>query len=108
MFSLLPCQKINEEVPKLIPVLLGLYRRNVNPYPVTQCLSAVLHVALTQNRNAVEPLLDNLLNIMFDLVSRMDFMCVYHSSEIALVICVTFSTKLRSIVRVYCNGGGNG
>ncbi|KAJ4431384.1 hypothetical protein ANN_19981 [Periplaneta americana] len=68
MFSLLPPEKVSEQVPRLIPVLLGLYRRNMDPYPVTQCLSAVLHVALAHNRSTVEPLLDNLQNIMFDLV----------------------------------------
>ena len=81
MFSLLPSEKINEEVPKLIPVLLGLYRRNVNPYPVTQCLSAVLHVALSQNKNTVEPLIDNLHNVMFDLVSSFLYSYLINSTR---------------------------
>lgn len=68
MFSLLPSEKVTEQVPRLVPVLLGLYRRNVDPYPVTQCLSSVLDVALSHNKSTVEPLLDNLQNIMFDLV----------------------------------------
>jgi len=76
MFSLLPHEKVPEEVPRLVPVLLGLYRRNVDPYPVTQCLSAVLPVALAHNRSTVEPLLDNIQNIMFDLVSTGRFLLV--------------------------------
>jgi hypothetical protein len=48
----------------------------VDPYPVTQCLSAVLDVALSHNRSTVEPLLDNLQNIMFDLVSAVGFLIV--------------------------------
>jgi hypothetical protein len=69
MFSLLPPEKVSEQAPRLIPVLLSLYRRNVDPYPVTQCLSAVLFVALANHRSTVEPVLDNLQNVMFDLVS---------------------------------------
>jgi hypothetical protein len=76
MFSLLPPEKVPEQVPRLIPVLLGLYRRNVDPYPVTQCLSAVLLVALAHHRVTVEPLLDNLQNIMFDLVSAVRILLV--------------------------------
>jgi hypothetical protein len=76
MFSLLPSEKVTEQVPRLVPVLLGLYRRNVDPYPITQCLSAVLDVALSHNRSTVEPLLDNLQNIMFDLVSAFTFLIV--------------------------------
>jgi len=76
MFSLLPPEKVPEEVPRLVPVLLGLYRRSVDPYPVTQCLSAVLPVALAHNRSTVEPLLDNIQNIMFDLVSTGRFLLV--------------------------------
>jgi hypothetical protein len=69
MFSLLPPEKVSEQVPRLIPVLLGLYRRNVDPYPITGCLSAVLIVALTNHRSTVEPILDNMQSVMFDLVS---------------------------------------
>jgi hypothetical protein len=77
MFSLLPPEKVSEQVPRLVPVLFGLYRRSVDPYPVTQCLSAVLHVALVHNRNIIEPLLDNLQNIMFDLVSAVRFLLLW-------------------------------
>jgi hypothetical protein len=76
MFALLPSEKVTDQVPRLVPVLLGLYRRNVDPYPITQCLSAVLDVALSHNRSTVEPLLDNLQNIMFDLVSAFTFLII--------------------------------
>jgi hypothetical protein len=76
MFPLLPSEKVTEQVPRLVPVLLGLYRRSVDPYPVTQCLSAVLDVALSHNKSTVEPLLDNLQNIMFDLVSAFGFLII--------------------------------
>lgn len=81
MFSLLSPEKISEQVPRLIPVLLGLYRRNVDPYPVTQCLSAVLLVALANHRSSVEPLLDNLQNIMFDLVRSVIVLLLLTSSS---------------------------
>ncbi|PSN35449.1 hypothetical protein C0J52_06619 [Blattella germanica] len=70
LFSLLPVEKSVEDVPRLIPALLNLYRRGVDPYPITQCLSTVLHVSLSQNKSSMEPLIDNLQNTMFDLVKR--------------------------------------
>lgn len=69
MFSLLPDERVTEQIPKFVPVLLGLYKRNTDPHPVTQCLAMVLHVAINHRKESLEPLLDNLLNIMFDLVS---------------------------------------
>ncbi|XP_068084667.1 maestro heat-like repeat-containing protein family member 1 [Anabrus simplex] len=66
MFSLLPPEKVSEQIPRLVPTLLGLYRRNIDPYPVTQCLASVLFVAISTNPTSLEPLLDNLLSTMFE------------------------------------------
>nr|CAD7434219.1 unnamed protein product [Timema monikensis] len=68
MFALLPADKVAEQVPRLVPALLALYRRNMDPHPVTQCLAAVLLVVISGTKTSLEPHLDNLLNVMFDLV----------------------------------------
>nr|CAD7453186.1 unnamed protein product [Timema tahoe] len=68
MFALLPADKVAEQVPRLVPALLALYRRNMDPHPVTQCLAAVLLVVISSTKTSLEPHLDNLLNVMFDLV----------------------------------------
>ncbi|XP_063232625.1 maestro heat-like repeat-containing protein family member 1 isoform X2 [Bacillus rossius redtenbacheri] len=68
MVDVLPPQKVGEQLPRLISTLLALYRRNMNPHPVTQCLAAVLLVAVTHCKALLEPQLDHLLGVMFDLV----------------------------------------
>nr|CAD7202277.1 unnamed protein product [Timema douglasi] len=70
MFTLLPADKVADQVPRLVPALLALYRRNMDPHPVTQCLAAVLLVVISGTKTSLEPHLDNLLNVMFDLVSE--------------------------------------
>jgi hypothetical protein len=101
MFPLLPPEKVSEQVPRLVPVLLGLYRRNVDPYPVTQCISAVLPVALAHNRSTVEPLLDNIQNIMFDLVSTFRFLLVLGKASNFIAESRPATVRVLSLVLVH-------
>ncbi|XP_066159161.1 maestro heat-like repeat-containing protein family member 1 isoform X1 [Euwallacea fornicatus] len=68
IFVILPIDKVSQQIPKIIPLLLGLYKRNINPYIITKCLYAVLTKAASVNGMLLEPLLSNILNQLSDLV----------------------------------------
>ncbi|XP_046989834.1 maestro heat-like repeat-containing protein family member 1 isoform X1 [Schistocerca americana] len=68
MFSILETDKVFEQLPRLIPILLNLYRRNVDSYAISQCLAAVLLVAVEHSKSCLELHADNLLNVLFEMV----------------------------------------
>lgn len=78
MFPLLPSDAIQDQTPRLIPQILGLYRRSIERNSVTQFLSAVLktNIALqTDECNPIDGVADQLISNLFDLV------CVYPDYE---------------------------
>ncbi|CAG9858443.1 unnamed protein product [Phyllotreta striolata] len=68
IFPLLTVERVTQQIPKVIQVLLNLYRRNINPYNITKCLGSVIQKSTTVNGMLLEPALSNVLNTLFDLV----------------------------------------
>lgn len=68
IFTVLTVDRVTQQIPKAIQVLLNLYKRNINPYNVTKCLGSVIQKSATVNGMLLEPMLPNILNTLFDLV----------------------------------------
>lgn len=45
-FSILSVEKVNQQTQKIIPVLLGLYKKQKEPLAITQCLGSVIQVCV--------------------------------------------------------------
>ncbi|CAG9771935.1 unnamed protein product [Ceutorhynchus assimilis] len=68
IFVTLPIDKVTQQIQKIIPLLLSLYKKNINPYVITKCLYAVLTKSATVNGMLLEPLLSNILNNLSELI----------------------------------------
>lgn len=68
IFTVLNIDKVAQQTPRAIQVLLSLYKRNIDSYNITKCLGAVIQKAATVNGTLLEPLLPNMLNSLADLV----------------------------------------
>ncbi|KAH1014351.1 hypothetical protein HUJ04_003198 [Dendroctonus ponderosae] len=68
IFVALPIDKVSQQISKIIPCLLNLYKRNINPYVITKCLYAVLRKGTSVNGMLLEPLLSNILSTLSDLI----------------------------------------
>lgn len=44
MFSVLSVEKVNQQTPRAIPMLLSLYKKQKGTFAVTQCLGSVIQV----------------------------------------------------------------
>ncbi|XP_065363715.1 maestro heat-like repeat-containing protein family member 1 isoform X1 [Calliphora vicina] len=75
MFPLLPADKIQDRTPRLIPQILGLYRRSIERNSVTQFLSAVLKTNISLQPSVLDLVAEQLISNLFDLV------CVYPDYE---------------------------
>lgn len=75
MFPLLPVDKIQDRTPRLIPQILGLYRRSIERNSVTQFLSAVLKTNISLQPSVLDLVAEQLISNLFDLV------CVYPDYE---------------------------
>ncbi|XP_059832342.1 maestro heat-like repeat-containing protein family member 1 [Hypanus sabinus] len=60
--NLLPKDKIQEELPKLILGILSLYEKQVGHFSITVCLCQLLEIATKMRHPRLKPLMDNLLN----------------------------------------------
>ncbi|XP_053571958.1 maestro heat-like repeat-containing protein family member 1 [Bombina bombina] len=61
MSHLLPNEKFEEQLPRLIPGILSLYKKNVEPFYVTKSLCQILESSISNESRTLEPLLDSLL-----------------------------------------------
>ncbi|XP_055586615.1 maestro heat-like repeat-containing protein family member 1 [Uranotaenia lowii] len=68
MYPLLPVEKINDGILKIIPNTLALYRRSVDRSMVTQYLASIIKTVLTLNSNLLSGVSDNIIATLFDLV----------------------------------------
>ncbi|CAH1780505.1 unnamed protein product, partial [Owenia fusiformis] len=65
MVHILSQDKLMEQLPKLIPAILGLYRKHSEPFHVTQGLCMVLDAATQDSSNILEPYLESVLGALF-------------------------------------------
>lgn len=68
MFPLLPTDKIQDRTPRLIPQILGLYRRSIERNSVTQFLSAVLKTNINLKSTVLDSVTEQLITNLFDLI----------------------------------------
>lgn len=57
--------KLEEEIPRLIPGILTLYKRHPEPYFISQGLSMLLSSAVTNKCSIIEIYFDSVLNCLF-------------------------------------------
>ncbi|KAF5298497.1 hypothetical protein FQR65_LT01276 [Abscondita terminalis] len=68
MFPILSTEKVIQQTPKIIPVLLNFYKKHKETLPVTQCLGSVVQVSAFANGTLLEPLLPAILQNISELV----------------------------------------
>lgn len=68
MYPVLSVEKVTQHTTKLIQTLLNLYKRSIDTYSITKCLSSVIKIASNVNGMLLEPLLPNILHTLSDLV----------------------------------------
>lgn len=68
VYPLLPKEKLIEQVPKVVPQLLGFYRRSMDRNAITQLLVSVLKASIDAERNSLDAHADALISNLFDLV----------------------------------------
>ncbi|XP_048450050.1 maestro heat-like repeat-containing protein family member 1 [Rhincodon typus] len=64
MSYLLPPDKLEEQLPKLIPGILSLYKKHSEHFHITQSLCHVLDAAVDMGSRVLETQIDNLLSIL--------------------------------------------
>lgn len=65
MSQLLSPEKLEEQLPKLITSLIGLYRKHQDSYPITKGLCLVLEAAVEHKCPSLEHYLENLIVAIF-------------------------------------------
>lgn len=68
MYPLLPRDNIIDQVVKVIPQLLGFYRRSMDRNAITQLLASVVKTSIDTDANSLDPVSDTLIVSLFDLV----------------------------------------
>lgn len=68
MYPLLPHDNIIDQVVKVIPQLLGFYRRSMDRNAITQLLASVVKTSIDTDANSLDPVSDTLIVSLFDLV----------------------------------------
>lgn len=68
MFPSLRPEKVTEQISKLIPALLALYRKTIDRLSITKCLAAAINAAVLVNPTILEPVHTQLIASLFDLV----------------------------------------
>ncbi|XP_041376876.1 maestro heat-like repeat-containing protein family member 1 [Gigantopelta aegis] len=58
-------ERLEEQLPKMIQGILGLYKRHPEPYHITQGLCMILEAVCTEESVILDPHLDNVLNVLF-------------------------------------------
>ncbi|XP_051015759.1 maestro heat-like repeat-containing protein family member 1 [Acomys russatus] len=61
MSHLLPSDKLEEQLPKLLPAVLGLYKKHAETFQISKSLGQILEAAVSVGSRALEAQLDALL-----------------------------------------------
>uniref|UniRef100_A0A665T643 Maestro heat-like repeat family member 1 n=1 Tax=Echeneis naucrates TaxID=173247 RepID=A0A665T643_ECHNA len=69
MCHLMSSDKLEEQIPKLIPAILSLYKKNNEHYIISKSLCQVLDASLSMGSRILETQLDNLLIVLHQQVS---------------------------------------
>uniref|UniRef100_A0A1B0CX25 Maestro heat-like repeat-containing protein family member 1 n=2 Tax=Lutzomyia longipalpis TaxID=7200 RepID=A0A1B0CX25_LUTLO len=68
MFPLMAQDKIVEQLQKVIPTVVGLYRRSIDRISITQFLAAILKTSTGQSPDLLNPVAYSLCVSLFDLI----------------------------------------
>lgn len=61
MSHLLPCEKLEEQLPKLLPAVLSLYKKHAETFQISKSLGQILEAAVSVGSRTLEVQLDALL-----------------------------------------------
>uniref|UniRef100_A0A4W3GQV8 Maestro heat-like repeat-containing protein family member 1 n=1 Tax=Callorhinchus milii TaxID=7868 RepID=A0A4W3GQV8_CALMI len=75
MSHLMPHDKLEEQLPRLIPGILSLYRKHPEHFHFTQSLCHVLDAAVEMGSRVLESQMDGLLNVLHPQVVCARFLC---------------------------------
>ncbi|XP_031981412.1 maestro heat-like repeat-containing protein family member 1 isoform X1 [Corvus moneduloides] len=64
MSSLLPEEKLEEQLPKLLPGILGLYKKHPEPFPISKSLCQILESSVAIGSRSLEAQLEPLLGTL--------------------------------------------
>ncbi|XP_068093944.1 maestro heat-like repeat-containing protein family member 1 isoform X2 [Hyperolius riggenbachi] len=64
MSHLLPNEKLEEQIPRLVPGILSLYKKNVEAFYVTKSFCQILESAVANESRTLEPQMETLLPIL--------------------------------------------
>ncbi|XP_039576312.1 maestro heat-like repeat-containing protein family member 1, partial [Passer montanus] len=64
MSALLAPEQLQEQLPRLLPAVLGLYRRHPEPFPISKSLCQLLEAWAARGSRALEPHLEPLLGAL--------------------------------------------
>ncbi|XP_004679984.1 PREDICTED: maestro heat-like repeat-containing protein family member 1, partial [Condylura cristata] len=64
MSQLLPAEKLEEQLPRLLPGVLALYKKHAEAFPVSQSLGQILEAAVSVGSRTLEVQLDTLLAVL--------------------------------------------
>ncbi|KAL6081286.1 hypothetical protein STEG23_037567, partial [Scotinomys teguina] len=70
MSHLLPNEKLEEQLPKLLPVVLGLYKKHAETFQISKSLGQILEAAVSVGSRTLEVQLDALLVALHAQVKR--------------------------------------
>ncbi|XP_078271735.1 maestro heat-like repeat-containing protein family member 1 [Rhinoraja longicauda] len=89
--NLLPKDKLEEELPKLILGILTLYEKQVGHFSITECLCRILEIATEMRCVGLKTLMDNLLSSLHQQIClSVDLNNQLHTrSQIAILSCFT-------------------
>ncbi|KFB39654.1 AGAP000273-PA-like protein [Anopheles sinensis] len=68
MYPLLPVEKVSDQLPKTLSLVMALYRKSLDRSAITQYLASIIKTVLQLNSKLLAPTSDNLIVCLFDLV----------------------------------------
>ncbi|KAJ8303306.1 hypothetical protein KUTeg_019702 [Tegillarca granosa] len=105
MTHLMSKDKLAEQLPKILQVFLGLYKRHPEPFHITQGLCNVLDAVCEKENTQMEPQLDSVLSVLFpQIFAPLDYtnpMSVKNHNEVLrcfAILARSFSGKLTGIL----------
>ncbi|XP_014118467.1 PREDICTED: maestro heat-like repeat-containing protein family member 1, partial [Pseudopodoces humilis] len=64
MSSLIPKEKLEEQLPKILPGILGLYKKHPEPFPISKSLCQILESSVGIGSRSLEAQLESLLGTL--------------------------------------------
>ncbi|CAG2234423.1 unnamed protein product [Mytilus edulis] len=105
MCHLMARDKLEEQLPKILQVILGLYKKHPEPIHVTQGLCSVLDAVCIEGNTVLEPNLDTVLGFLFpQIINPPDYknpQSIKNHNEVLrclAIIARSFSGKLTGIL----------